>query len=40
MKRLISVIGGREASPDLLAEAERLGEGLARRGGAVVCGGM
>lgn len=40
MKRLISVIGGREAPPDLLAEAERLGEGLARRGWAVVCGGM
>lgn len=40
MKRLISVIGGREAPPDLLAEAERLGEGLAHRGWAVVCGGM
>jgi len=40
MKRLISVIGGREAPPDLLAEAERLGEGLAGRGWTVVCGGL
>jgi len=40
MERLISVVGGRQAPPAVLREAEAVGEGLARRGWVVVCGGM
>jgi predicted Rossmann-fold nucleotide-binding protein len=40
MNKMISVIGGREAPRDLLAEAERLGKGLARKGWTVVGGRM
>ncbi len=36
---LISVIGGNEAPPDLLALAEEVGRLLAREGCTVICGG-
>ena len=38
-RKLISVLGGRAAAPDVLEEAEKLGRGLARRGLTVICGG-
>jgi hypothetical protein len=37
---LISVIGGYDAPPDALAQAEEIGRELARRGATVVCGGL
>lgn len=37
---LISVIGASEPSPHIEALAEQVGEGLARRGMTVVCGGL
>lgn len=37
---LISVIGGNRAAPEILAQAEELGRGLAERGLTVVCGGL
>jgi len=42
MKRKIQigVIGGREASPELLEFAEEVGEAIARRGAVLICGGM
>jgi len=39
-KRQIGVIGGREADAEILALAERVGEGIAERGAVLVCGGM
>ncbi len=36
---MISVVGGNEAAPEVLAEAEALGRELARRGCTIVCGG-
>ena len=40
MERLISVIGGHRAEPEILQEAEKLGRGLAERGLVLVCGGL
>lgn len=37
--QLIGVIGGGSCSAELAAQAEAVGEGLARRGSAVICGG-
>ncbi len=37
--RLIGVIGGGSCSAELAAQAEAVGEGLARRGLTVICGG-
>lgn len=36
---MIGVIGGGSCSAELAAQAEAVGEGLARRGSAVICGG-
>lgn len=36
----IAVIGGGEASPDLLALAREVGREVARRGGVLLCGGL
>ena len=40
MKKLISIVGGREASRELLLEAQKLGRLIARSGYGIVCGGM
>lgn len=40
MQRLVSVIGGHRAGPDVLRQAEELGKGLAARGLVLVCGGL
>lgn len=40
MKRLIAIVGGREASPELLEQAMQLGRLIARSGFGLVCGGM
>jgi len=40
MDKLIGVIGGHRASPEILKEAEKLGGGLAERGLVVLCGGL
>jgi uncharacterized protein (TIGR00725 family) len=37
---LISVIGGSEAGPEALAQAESVGRELAKRGVVIVCGGL
>lgn len=37
---LISVIGGSEAGPEALAQAEAVGRELAERGVVIVCGGL
>ena len=37
---IISVIGGREASPEVRNWAEQVGRELARRGAIVACGGL
>jgi uncharacterized protein (TIGR00725 family) len=39
MARMISVIGGENASPEAVRLAEEVGRELARRGAVVVCGG-
>ena len=39
LPRYVSVIGASQATPELAAKAERLGELLAERGCVVVCGG-
>jgi uncharacterized protein (TIGR00725 family) len=36
----IAVIGGSEASPEVLTEAEAVGRGLASAGAILVCGGL
>ena len=36
----IGVIGGSDVSPAVAAQAEEVGREIARRGGALVCGGM
>ncbi len=38
--RIIAVIGGSSAEPEILKLAEEVGSEIARRGAAVVCGGM
>jgi uncharacterized protein (TIGR00725 family) len=38
--RIIGVIGSSKAEPDVLKLAEEVGNEIARRGAAVVCGGM
>ncbi len=38
--RVVAVVGPGDADPDLVALAERVGEELARRGAAIVCGGL
>jgi hypothetical protein len=38
--KIIGVIGGSSASPDVLQMAEEVGAEIARNGAAVVCGGM
>jgi uncharacterized protein (TIGR00725 family) len=38
--KIIGVIGGSVASPDILQMAEEVGAEIARNGAAVVCGGM
>ena len=40
MTSLIAVVGGNEASPENLHLAEEVGRELARRGVALVCGGL
>jgi uncharacterized protein (TIGR00725 family) len=40
MKRLIGVIGGSQAAPDILDLAEQLGKLIARSGNILVCGGL
>jgi len=40
MTSLIAVVGGNEASPENLRLAEEVGRELARRGVALVCGGL
>ncbi len=40
MKRLIAIVGGREASPELLEQATQVGRLIARSGFGLVCGGM
>jgi len=40
MKRLIGVIGGSEASPEVLGLAEEVGRLIARSGSVLVCGGL
>jgi hypothetical protein len=37
---VISVIGGSDSSPSALKEAETIGKEIAKRGGAVACGGL
>ncbi len=37
---LIGVFGGSQASPEDYRAAEQVGQGIARRGGIVVCGGL
>lgn len=37
---IVGVIGSSMASPDILALAEEVGEEIAKRGAAVVCGGL
>jgi len=39
-KRVIAVIGSREASPDELKRAEDVGRQLAKQGAVLVCGGL
>ena len=38
--KIIGVIGGSNAEPDILRLAEEVGAEIARKGAAVVCGGM
>jgi hypothetical protein len=38
--RYVAVIGGGEASPEVLALAAEVGRELARRGAVVICGGL
>lgn len=40
MRKFIGVIGASQPSEDLLPLAERVGEGIAKRGGVLICGGM
>jgi len=40
MRRLIGVIGGSQASPEVLGLAEEVGRLIARSGGILVCGGL
>ncbi len=40
MKRLIAIVGGREASTELLEQATQVGRLIARSGFGLVCGGM
>jgi uncharacterized protein (TIGR00725 family) len=40
MPKLIGVIGGSEASPDILMLAEQVGGLIARSGSVLVCGGL
>ncbi len=40
MKRVVGVIGGRQAGESLLQEAEKVGRLLAERDAIVVCGGL
>jgi uncharacterized protein (TIGR00725 family) len=40
MGTYVAVVGPGEANSDEVATAERVGEGLARRGAVVVCGGL
>jgi uncharacterized protein (TIGR00725 family) len=40
MKRLIGVIGGSEASPEILGMAEEMGRLIARSGSLLICGGL
>jgi uncharacterized protein (TIGR00725 family) len=40
MKKLIGVIGGSEAPPDILLLAEKVGRLIARSGNVLVCGGL
>ena len=40
MKKLIGVIGGSEASPEVLRLAEEVGRLIARSGSVLVCGGL
>ncbi len=40
VKKIISVIGGRRVEKALLEEAEKVGRLMARRGIALVCGGL
>jgi uncharacterized protein (TIGR00725 family) len=40
MSMQIAVVGGSEASPDVLANAEATGRGLASAGATLVCGGL
>lgn len=37
---IIGVIGGNDVSPEVAAQAEEVGRQIARRGAAIVCGGM
>lgn len=39
-KKIIAVIGGSEVSPQVAALAEEVGREIARRGAALVCGGL
>ena len=36
----IGVVGGRDASPEVLKDAEEVGRRIARQGAVLVCGGM
>jgi len=38
--KIVGVIGSSKADPDILALAEELGSEIAKRGAAVVCGGL
>jgi uncharacterized protein (TIGR00725 family) len=40
IRRIISVIGGSDSNPDILKLAEQVGEEIAKRGVALVCGGL
>ena len=40
MKRIVGVIGGAEAPPDVLMLAEQVGALIARKGSVLVCGGL
>jgi uncharacterized protein (TIGR00725 family) len=40
MSMQIAVVGGSEASPDVLADAEATGRALAAAGATLVCGGL
>ena len=39
-KKIIGLIGGGECTPEIEKAAERVGRGIAERGGILICGGL